>query len=147
MPVNQIDKLPVAQRRWTMDVQTALGLKSMLGQNQIVASSIATATRIAETRPNAAGLQARHPNVASSDAFAGVVDHLGKYDQAQRPGHIERSILRSASEIARDADMPAEQDKDCAELLNWLRAEGLREEITAKRAADGSLAGRGVRRP
>ena len=131
LPLDQVDQLPPKQRRWSMDVQAALGLKSLLGQNQILASSIATATRIAETRPKAAGLAAKHPGVTGADPFASVVDQLAEYEQLKQPDRADRSVLRSAIEIAQEQSLSPEQDKDCADLLNSLRAEELREEITS----------------
>jgi hypothetical protein len=127
--LDSIDRLPPRQRRWSINVQQALGLPSLLGQNQVLASTIATATRIEQKKEKSAVLAAKHPGLQDDAPFAVLLDALQNHEQLATPTEADMEFMRRMAETARDATDDAEQQRTCEKLLTEFRAAALRRQV------------------
>ena len=132
-----IDSLPQKQRRWSVLVQTALGLPNLLGQNQVLASAIATSARVEETTLRigagqhcAKNLRQAYPDLTGKDDFADFLDELEAFERLKlpRPNDAAES-LRNAAETVLDNTTDTAMRAACEHAIAQLEVYDLREEI------------------
>jgi hypothetical protein len=146
-PLGPLPNLPLPQvpatsdrqqkRRWSVSVGKMLGLPDLLGQNQILASGIATAARVDETTlrsdqgPHCASALSTQNALMADQSFAAFVTELRKYESLIPPRQESQAKALRAAALAAKAAAGTDATKinACDEALLALRAPELADQI------------------
>lgn len=136
LKLDEVDQLPKAQRRWTMDVQKALGIPGVLGQGKTLASTVATTQRMADNRPTSDALRSAHADLNPDGEAFDAFNALAAFEKIAQPKAADRDTLKAAIQKARLAEKEWENAadpvllKDLAVVEGTLRAAELHDQIT-----------------